>query len=62
MGSGKTKLFPPSFSSLVSRLSGGRESHERIPGMTDHRTKQDEPSDSHSFLPECGGTRQADLK
>lgn len=55
---------PPSLQSLCSsfRSSGGRETHEMIPDMTDHRAAPVEPSDINTFLPDCGQVRKGDLQ
>lgn len=50
---------PPRFS-IVS--TGGRETHEMIPDMTDHGAVPLELSDINTFLPDCGQVRQGDLR
>lgn len=52
-------LLPP-HSSIGS--SGGRETHEMIPDMSDHTAAPVELSDINTFLPDCGQVRQGDLQ
>lgn len=42
--------------------SGGRETHEMIPDMSDHTAAPVELSDINTFLPDCGQVRQGDLQ